>query len=53
MLKTPVSEKIAGIEVMKEIITKCEESGESIYLVGAEEEILRDCVENLKRIIQN
>ena len=29
MLKTPVSEKIAGIEVMKEIITKCEESGES------------------------
>ena len=49
MLKTPVSEKIAGIEVMKEIITKCEEAGESIYLVGAEEEILKDCVKNLKK----
>ena len=49
MLKTPVSEKIAGIEIMKEIITKCEEAGDSIYLVGAEEETLKTCVENLKK----
>ena len=49
ILKTPVKEKIAGIEVMKEIIAKCEKNGEGIYLLGASEENLKDCVENIIR----
>lgn len=49
ILKTPVEEKIAGIEVMKEIILKCQEEGKSIYLLGAEQEILDACVRNLKK----
>ena len=34
---------------MKEIIAKCEKNGEGIYLLGANEENLKDCVENLIR----
>lgn len=49
MLKTPVKEKIAGIEVMKEIISKCQDEGKAIYLLGAEEETLKACVANLKK----
>lgn len=48
VIKKPVKEKIAGIEVMEEIIKKCEKIGESIYLVGAKEEILQACIEKLK-----
>ena len=40
ILKTPVKEKIAGIELMKKILEKCEKTGESIYLLGASEENL-------------
>ena len=49
MVKTPVEEKIAGIEVMKDIISKCEETGEAIYLLGASEECISGCVKNLRR----
>lgn len=48
IIKKPVKEKIAGIEVMEEIIKKCEKEGKGIYLVGAKEEILRGCIEKLK-----
>ena len=47
ILKTPVEEKIAGIELMKKI--KCEDSGEGIYLLGASEENLKACVANILR----
>lgn len=53
ILKTPVSEKIAGIELMKDIITRCEEIGEGIYLIGAEEDVLQTCVKNLKKEYPN
>lgn len=53
MLKTPVQEKIAGIEVMKDIILKCQEQGKSIYLLGAEQETLEACVNNLKKEYPN
>lgn len=49
ILKTPVEEKIAGIELMKKILEKCEESGEGIYLLGASEENLKACVANILR----
>ncbi len=49
LCKTPVEEKIAGIEVMKAIIEECEKEGKGIYLLGASEECINGCVKNLKR----
>ena len=49
ILKSPVEEKIAGIELMKKILEKCEDSGEGIYLLGASEENLKACVANILR----
>ncbi|WPC41309.1 WecB/TagA/CpsF family glycosyltransferase [Clostridium sp. JS66] len=48
VVKNPVKEKIAGIELMEEIVKKCEREGESIYLIGAKQEILDACVEKLQ-----
>lgn len=48
IVKQPVKEKIAGIEVMEEIIKKCEKEGKGIYLVGAKEDILKGCIKKLK-----
>jgi N-acetylglucosaminyldiphosphoundecaprenol N-acetyl-beta-D-mannosaminyltransferase len=48
IIKNPVKEKIAGIEVMEEIIKKCEKESKSIYLVGAKQDVLQSCVEKLK-----
>lgn len=48
VVKNPVKEKIAGIELMEEIVKKCEREGKSIYLIGAKQEILDACVEKLK-----
>ena len=48
IINNPVKEKIAGIEVMEEIIKKCEKENKSIYLVGAKEDILQCCIEKLK-----
>ena len=53
MVKNPVKEKIAGIEVMRAIIEKCEKEGKGIYLLGAEEEILKLCKENIKKTFPN
>ncbi len=47
ILKTPVQEKIAGIELMKKIIAECENKGEGIYLLGASEENLKACAANI------
>lgn len=47
LAKQPVSEKIAGIEVMEEIIKLCESENRSIYLLGAKEDILIKCKTNL------
>lgn len=46
-LKTPVKEKIAGIEFMKAIISECEKKNRGIYLIGTTEENIKDCVANL------
>jgi N-acetylglucosaminyldiphosphoundecaprenol N-acetyl-beta-D-mannosaminyltransferase len=42
-----VKEKIAGIEVMEEIIKNCVKEEKAIYLVGAQEEVLKECTINL------
>ncbi|MDS0527284.1 WecB/TagA/CpsF family glycosyltransferase [Clostridium sp. SHJSY1] len=51
LVKAPVEEKIAGIEVMKEILHKAAEEGKGIYLLGAKEETLNMCIKNLKEDI--
>lgn len=49
MVKEPVKEKIAGIEVMDDIVKFCVDNNEGIYLVGASEEVLALCIENLRK----
>jgi N-acetylglucosaminyldiphosphoundecaprenol N-acetyl-beta-D-mannosaminyltransferase len=49
MVKEPVKEKIAGIEVMDDIVKFCVDNNEGIYLVGASEEVLILCIENLRK----
>lgn len=48
MIKEPVKEKIAGIEVFKDILDYCNESNKGVYLLGARDEILVKCVNNIK-----
>lgn len=47
IVRQPVSEKIAGIEVMEEVIKFCENNGKAIYLLGAKQEVLKSCTVNL------
>lgn len=47
ILKTPVKEKIAGIDLMKEIINKTSLENMGIYLLGTTDENLKSCVANL------
>lgn len=49
ILKTPVEEKIAGIELMKKILKKCESTGKGVYLLGSSQENLKACIINLLR----
>jgi len=48
LLKQPVHEKIAGIDVVREVLIKANLEEKPIYLLGAKEEILKKCVENIK-----
>ncbi|MDF2505032.1 WecB/TagA/CpsF family glycosyltransferase [Clostridium sp.] len=48
IIKEPVKEKIAGIEVMDEIIKSCEKEEKGIYLLGAKQEIIDECSIKLK-----
>lgn len=47
IVKQPVKEKIAGIEVMESLIKMCEDEGKGIYLLGAKEEVIVKCKEKL------
>jgi len=49
LLGTPVKEKVAGIEVMEDIIKKCEAEGKDIYLIGTKQEILEACIGNIQK----
>lgn len=48
LLKEPVKEKIAGIDIVREVLVKANLEEKSIYLLGAKEETLKKCVENIK-----
>ena len=52
LVKDPVKEKIAGIEVMYEVLLQSVKEGKGIYLLGAEEDVLQSCVKNIKRDIK-
>lgn len=49
LLGTPVKEKVAGIEVMEDIIKKCEAESKGIYLIGTKQEILEACIRNIQK----
>lgn len=48
LVKNPVKEKIAGIDVVREVLIKADTEKKPIYLLGAKEEIIEKCVENIK-----
>ncbi|MFT8347614.1 WecB/TagA/CpsF family glycosyltransferase [Clostridium saccharoperbutylacetonicum] len=48
LIGDPVKEKIAGIDVVKEVLIKANKEKKSVYLLGAKEEIIDKCVENIK-----
>jgi len=47
--RQPVKEKIAGIEVMEDVIKNCENHGYGVYFLGTDQETLEKCVEVLKK----
>lgn len=48
-LKKPLPERVAGIDLMQELIKLCEEKKYKIYLLGAKQEV----VEKTKEVLQN
>lgn len=49
LIGNPVKEKVPGIEVMEDIIRKCEDENKGIYLVGTKQEIIEACVQNIQK----
>ncbi|MDU1323067.1 MAG: WecB/TagA/CpsF family glycosyltransferase [Clostridium botulinum] len=47
IIKSPVKEKIAGIELMDGILKKCNENGKAVYLLGTTEDVLKECEKKL------
>lgn len=47
IIKNPVKEKIAGIELMDGILKKCNENGKAVYLLGTTEDVLKECERKL------
>ncbi|ENJ9655712.1 WecB/TagA/CpsF family glycosyltransferase [Clostridium botulinum] len=47
IIKNPVKEKIAGIELMDGILEKCNENGKAVYLLGTTEDVLKECEKKL------
>lgn len=52
MVKHPVQEKVAGIEVMKEVLHKAAKEGKGVYFLGAEQVVLDQCIIKLKDEIE-
>jgi N-acetylglucosaminyldiphosphoundecaprenol N-acetyl-beta-D-mannosaminyltransferase len=53
ILKEPVKEKIAGIDVVREVLIKANSEGKSVYLLGSKEETVKKCAENIKSEFAN
>ena len=44
IVKNPVKEKIAGIELMDQILKKCVNEEKKVYLVGSTDDVLKECI---------
>ena len=53
LIKEPVKEKIAGIDVVREVLIKADKEGRSVYFLGATEEVVLKCVKNIKEDYPN
>lgn len=53
LIKNPVKEKIAGIDVVREVLIKADLEKKSIYLLGAKEEVINKCVKNIEAEFPN
>ncbi|MBE6062398.1 MAG: WecB/TagA/CpsF family glycosyltransferase [Clostridium butyricum] len=49
LVKNPIAERIPGIEVVKEVLKKANNEKKSIYLVGAKQEVVEECVKKIKK----
>lgn len=48
IVRQPVKEKIAGVELMERIVKKCEKENQGIYLLGSTQETVNMCNINLR-----
>lgn len=48
ILGTPIAERIAGYDLMCELLKKANHHGYSIYLIGAKEEVIKKTVKKIK-----
>lgn len=53
LLGRPIRKKIAGIELMEEIIKNCNKKGLGIYLLGSKKDVLDSCITKLKAKYKN
>ncbi|MBU3114599.1 WecB/TagA/CpsF family glycosyltransferase [Clostridium lacusfryxellense] len=53
IVKQPVSQKIAGIEVMDRIVKRCEKENQGVYLLGSTKETVDMCNINLRTKYRN
>lgn len=53
LIKKPVKEKIAGIDVVSDILKKADTEQKRVYFLGAKQEILEKCIENIKKKYSN
>lgn len=52
-LGTPLPERVAGIDLMQDLVKVCEEKNYSIYLLGAKQEVVEKTAEVLKNRYKN
>ena len=53
IVRAPVKEKIAGVEVMDSLVKKCEKENQGIYLLGSTKETVDMCNINLRTKYRN
>ena len=48
IMKTPLKERVTGIDLMDNLLKFSSENGYSVYLIGGKEGIAQDAAENIK-----
>ncbi|WP_032121730.1 WecB/TagA/CpsF family glycosyltransferase [Clostridium amazonitimonense] len=48
-----VKEKIAGVEVMQDIISYCDKASKTIYLLGAKKQVVEKCKNTIEKTYKN